>query len=1114
MPETADQVVETLRSRGYCTDPQLQEGLEIQQKMRDMGISPKPLAEILLDKGYLTKDQFREVSQKPLHDKASLDKDSIPGYELMKKIGQGGMGAVFQARQLSMDRVVALKVLPPKLAKDPNFRERFLREARAVAKLNHENIIQGIDVGISNGLYYFVMEFVDGRTVSKHLAETTTLPEKDALRICGQIARALEHAWRHKLVHRDVKPENIMTTGEGVAKLCDLGLAKQETGDVGLTQAGLSVGTPNYISPEQARGEADVDIRSDLYSLGASLYHMLTGKVPFDGTVPSVVMTKHITEELVPPSKHRADLSPEAVAIVMKAMQKRREDRYQEPSQMAADLEAAATGKPLIHAKVISASKRYPGQAAAGGPPPAALPSSASGTETRKPLHALHAAGPSKASVVAPIVIATVVALAILGGVIVANRGKKAAVNPGSGNTASGTGTGKTPDPGDSTKGTTAPTDVAAEREKKIEQEFKALTGFIEGNQGEVGRHGDIESRLEEFISAHRKTEWENRAIAEQKKFRDGLDKSAQALLARIVAEVEPIRKDGRTFEAYSTAQSKWAKHLDSTPTAKKFQELLSAIDAELQAAWVKDRDAAKALADQHEFEKAVAGLDVTRKYASPQVQALADALKVELKRTGEEYTAKLAETGRKRYDSEFWPALEKLLFERKYKDALTHCGKFMNDPEMAVVKDKVMAMLDDISSLNLVLDEAGRGAETAAKTKEPVTIKKFEVRITNRDGDRVGYAFLNGGSSELQILKADEADIAVLCQVAYNALPQDQKAAEKGPFEFRIGLLFYFTSDDKDKKRAGEELEKASRDGVVRAKWYLDRMAERGMGDVELAAKKVYDEAFDLFGAKKYAEAKPRFQRLLSDMATTAWVRDHKTTIQQRIAECDAKLGAPDSGALAALFKGTLKPYARGAIEVHYDFSTADQLQDFTVAGGTWTWDKDTQSIHGQAGEDVLRGLNWNAPLTGDLSLEMDIVPVAERGIGISVHNDAAGHSYLAIFGGLGTATAQQLGNPDLKSLALTKFSLGGTPPFSVLGSLSDPKAVKGQSMKVRISRAGRGISVYVGGKRLLEGQDDAWTKGQVVLFLQGGEARFDNLTIFGTPDDAWLKAHLPGGK
>ncbi|KAF0242145.1 MAG: serine/threonine protein [Planctomycetota bacterium] len=1108
MPETADPSVESIRSRGYCTEEQVQEALEIQQKMRDMGINPKPLAEILLDKGHLSKDQYREVSAKPLHEKGSLEKDSIPGYELLKKIGQGGMGAVFQARQLSMDRIVALKVLPPKLAKDAQFRERFMREARAVAKLNHENIIQGIDVGTANGLYFFVMEFVDGQPISKRLVDGQPLPEKEAIAICGQIARALEHAWRHKLVHRDVKPENIMTTGEGVAKLCDLGLAKQDTGDVGLTQAGLSVGTPNYISPEQARGEEDVDTRSDVYSLGASLYHLLTGKVPYEGTVPSVVMTKHITEELVPPSKHRQDLSAEANAIVVKAMQKMREDRYQDPALMAADLEAVAAGKPLVHARVAPSAKK---QVAAGSP----VAPAPAGEAARKPHHPAHAAPPKTSTVIAPIAIATVVALAIIGGVVMATKGKKPPENTGvPTNTSAGNSPAKVENPGGTGTGTGPAIDLAAEREKKIEQEYKALAGFIEANQADPARHADIESRLEEFVSAHRKTEWENKAIADRKKFRDGLDGTAQSLLAKIRAETDPLRKDGRTWEAYTAARSKWIKHLDATPTAKKFEELLLEIDAEMQSAWTKERDAAKALQAQRDFAKAQTLLDGVKKYASPQLQALAEALRAEIKKAGEEYTAQLAEIGRRRYDAEFWPALEKLLIDRKYKEGLTHCDKFLKDAEMAAVKDRIMAMIDDVMSLNLLMSEAAKGADAAIRSKDIVPIKKFDVRITSRDGDRVSYAFLNGGSSEIQIPRAAVEDVAVLCQLAFNTLTAEQKAAERGPFFFRIGLLFFFTSDDKDRKRAGDELEKASKD-VARARWYLDRLGERGLGDAELGAKKLFEEAFELFDKKKYAEARQKFQKLLSDMAATAWVKARRPVIQQKITECDGKLGGGDATGIQSVLKGTvIKVYPRGAVEVKYDFSRDDQLQDWTVKGGNWNWDKDTQSLKGQAAEDVSSGINWNVPLVGDMSIEMDLIPLAERGIGITVHNDSAGHSYMALFGGFAPATAQALGSPDLKSVALTKINLNGRQNFSVFESAADPKAQRNTPLRVRVSRAQRALSLYVAGKKILSGEDDAWTRGQISLFLQGSEARFDEITIYGTPDDDWLKAKLSGGK
>ncbi len=329
----------------FCTFEHVKECLDIQSKLRGLGIEPKKLGEILIEKGYLTPEQAVQIAKSQVQQIAGpSSKLAVPGYEIVSKIGQGAMGSVYKARQISMDRTVAIKVLAPRYSKDRGFVDRFVREARAVAKLNHENIISGIDVGEANGLHYFVMEYVDGVPVSSSLKRDGRVDEKRCLQIAQHIARALSHAHRHGIVHRDVKPENIMITTQGVAKLCDLGLAKQTKGDADVTMDGTSVGTPNYISPEQARGEESIDIRTDIYSLGASLYHMSTGSPPFSGPNPMVVMTKHVTEFPDPPQKRLPSLSEGFNNLVMRMMQKRREDRHQDPDQVMADVESLLRG--------------------------------------------------------------------------------------------------------------------------------------------------------------------------------------------------------------------------------------------------------------------------------------------------------------------------------------------------------------------------------------------------------------------------------------------------------------------------------------------------------------------------------------------------------------------------------------------------------------------------------------------------------------------------------------------------------------------------------------------------------------------------------------------------
>ncbi len=271
---------------------------------------------------------------------------AIEGYEIIAKIGQGGMGAVYKAKQLSMDRIVAMKILLPSLARDVDFVHRFLREARAAGRLQHPNIVTGIDVGESNGYYYFAMEYVEGRTVSDLLDTSGKLDEKEAFRIASHMASALQQAHQRGLVHRDIKPENIMVTGNGTAKLMDLGLAKSVNEDVKVTAAGMAVGTPHYVSPEQARGEDDLDIRSDIYSLGATLYHMVTGSVPFDGKSGAVIMTKHLTDALEPPHHRDPDVSAGVSKVIQKMMGKEPEQRYQTPEELAEDINRVMAGKP------------------------------------------------------------------------------------------------------------------------------------------------------------------------------------------------------------------------------------------------------------------------------------------------------------------------------------------------------------------------------------------------------------------------------------------------------------------------------------------------------------------------------------------------------------------------------------------------------------------------------------------------------------------------------------------------------------------------------------------------------------------------------------------------
>jgi len=268
----------------------------------------------------------------------------IPGYKILERIGSGGMGAVYKARQLSMDRIVALKVLNERYSSNPEFRERFVREAQAAGQLNHPNVIHVHDISSANGRHYFSMEYVDGPSVKELLHTEKRIEVNRALDITLQAAKALEFAHENKIVHRDVKPDNIMLTKEGIVKLADLGIAKTfEEKQATERERRRVMGTPHYMAPEQALGKA-IDLRVDIYSLGATLYHMLTGKTPFAGNSAHEILKAHIQESL-PPIQDLNPMVPDPVCfIVERMMAKLPEKRYPDMTHLITDIQRVQAG--------------------------------------------------------------------------------------------------------------------------------------------------------------------------------------------------------------------------------------------------------------------------------------------------------------------------------------------------------------------------------------------------------------------------------------------------------------------------------------------------------------------------------------------------------------------------------------------------------------------------------------------------------------------------------------------------------------------------------------------------------------------------------------------------
>ena len=269
---------------------------------------------------------------------------TLGGYRLIRHLGSGGMADVYLAEQTSLGRRVAVKVLRPETLRHPGAVERFEREARAAAALVHGNIVQIHEVARIEGVHFLVTEFVEGPSLKEWLTARGPLDAPQALDVLEQVGSALARAADQGIVHRDIKPENLLVTRAGEVKVADFGLARVATDDVTLTQTGMTLGTPLYMSPEQGRGD-DVDARSDLYSLGATLYHLLAGTPPFSGATSVSVAMAHGSEPLVPLARRRADLPASLCSIVERLLSKAPADRFQHPRTL---LEAVGLARSAI----------------------------------------------------------------------------------------------------------------------------------------------------------------------------------------------------------------------------------------------------------------------------------------------------------------------------------------------------------------------------------------------------------------------------------------------------------------------------------------------------------------------------------------------------------------------------------------------------------------------------------------------------------------------------------------------------------------------------------------------------------------------------------------------
>jgi serine/threonine-protein kinase len=332
-------------AKNFLSWTQVRDALQRQVEYKQKGI-PLRIGECCLELKLLTQVQINEIlavqrdrrKVSPVTRIANDELDfqniqdgqnvKLGRYRLDKRLG-GAMGIVFRCTDEQTGSIIALKVLPKSLAHDTNFVERFKREVKATCVLSHPNIVHIYDTGVEHGVFYLATEFVEGETLAQKLSRETCFSELEALHVLRDVGKALAHAHARRVLHRDLKPDNVMMAQNGVVKLADFGLAKFLYDDRPLTAEGIAVGTPHYISPEQARALKETDHRSDLYSLGATVFHLITGRLPYEGENGSEVMKRHVFEAVPDPREVRPDLNPSIAELLMRLMAKLPSQRYE-----------------------------------------------------------------------------------------------------------------------------------------------------------------------------------------------------------------------------------------------------------------------------------------------------------------------------------------------------------------------------------------------------------------------------------------------------------------------------------------------------------------------------------------------------------------------------------------------------------------------------------------------------------------------------------------------------------------------------------------------------------------------------------------------------------------
>jgi hypothetical protein len=1088
MAEMSDQkFANAALDAGLVTPDMIKECVLIQKRQKEMGYLPRGLQDLLVEKGYIADDVARKISRGEEATEAKKKEKvvRIGGYEVISRLGKGQMGSVYKARQISLDRILALKVLPTRLAGDKRYLQRFLREAKAAGRLNHPNIVTAVDFGESNGLYYYAMDFVDGVNVRDILEEEGKLGEDEALAIALQIGRALEHAHENNIVHRDIKPENIMLDSEGRARLCDLGLAREANEDGALTQAGIVLGTPYYVSPEQAEGRRDLDTRSDMYSLGVTLFHMVTGRVPFQGNTGPAIMVKHISDKMPDPREFNPALSNGTVQLIKKMTAKKREQRYQTPAEMVKDIERVIAGeRPAAAGPIIKARKRRaPGQ-------------------MREEI--VVGAGGGKKFI--PLVVVAVVILVVIVAVASMSDRGTPTVTPTGGDTrptgSSGTGGAATGNTGTDTGGASgAGTPVISERPQRptgsISDDQREIMQIKEWARTNQDKPAEVARQLTDFIE----TASDPKAIAEAKQTLEGVAAREFISLQR---KFDSLKATGNTAEALKEAQT-YLEIFGKTGSASKVAALVKTAREELEKA--ADEAVAQALELSGEGKFAEA-LDLLSGRAASMPQEFAEKFstaKAGVEKARKDFIAERAARADSTRDA-FEENVAKQVAAVNLDEAIRLINerlKLESEPSVIkLLKTRAADLAEARECVRLIMANL-KNIEGLKQTFN-VNKKGDSTGIIEKVGENSFFFAADGVARDVRLNEISSDDVIRLVELGVG--PDEAKT------RYRLGMLFLVVLDDPEEAR--RQLARAGQLGMDTSRF-----------DQKLAASRVEEiiaRAEDEERRRRYIEAATAYSEALDAMSSLDAYAQKKDEVKQKIESCLQESGAQNA------FAGKVS-IENGRLVVTYDFSSPEQWQDFE--GYIWSedlkrpieWIVENGVLVGKGSEAIL----WKGQFSGNVFVEVDVSPKdADPAFFLRLCDDGKGFKGKNYSFGFGYREKKQVpvgrrGNQVIyrdiigaPEILIAKWR-GSSKTYTYLKrGISFPQIVAGSTYKVRIEREDKMLRTIVNGSTVAEVEDDDYKKGGISLKVFETIVHFDNLRISGDFDQTWLGREMRKSK